>query len=116
MSFTVIVKQEAHQDTIDAYNYYEEKQPGLGERFLEALIQRYQELAEHPTYYSCIAEDPLKVLRDVRLEKFPYVVVYEIIDKEVVVYAVHNTYKHPRNKLRKSPFSVQIGPLTNSGR
>lgn len=52
MSFTVIVKQEAHQDTIEAYNYYEGKQSGLGEMFLEALLHRYQELAEHPTYYS----------------------------------------------------------------
>ena len=102
MSFTVIVKQEAHQDTIEAYNYYEEKQSGLGEMFLETLRHRYHELAEHPTYYSYIDEDTLKVLRDVRLEKFPYVVVYEIIDKEVIVYAVHNTYKHSRNKLRKT--------------
>jgi len=34
MSFTVIVKKEAHQDTIDAYNYYEEKLTGLGKDFL----------------------------------------------------------------------------------
>ncbi|MBN8674547.1 MAG: type II toxin-antitoxin system RelE/ParE family toxin [Chitinophagales bacterium] len=101
MPFTVIVKQEAHQDTIDAYNYYEEKLTGLGERFLAALQQRYKELSANPTFYSYIDEDPLKILRDVKLEKFPFVVVYEIIEPEVVVYAVHNTYKHPRNKLRK---------------
>ena len=101
MSFTVIVKQEAHQDTVEAYNYYEEKQTGLGERFLDALQQRYKELAANPTFYSYIDEDPLKILRDVKLEKFPFVVVYEITGNEVVVYAVHNTYKHPRNKLRK---------------
>ncbi len=101
MSFTVIVKQEAHQDTIDAYNYYEEKLTGLGERFLDALQQRYKELSANPTFYGYIDEDPLKILRDVKLEKFPFVVVFEIIENQVVVYAVHNTYKHPRNKLRK---------------
>ena len=101
MSFTVIVKQEAHQDTIDAYDYYEEKLTGLGERFLNALQQRYKELSANPNLYGYIDEDPLKVLRDVKLEKFPFVVVYEIVEKEVVIYAVHNTYKHPRNKLRK---------------
>lgn len=51
MPFTVIVKQEAHQDTIDAYNYYEEKLTGLGERFLAALQQRYKELSANPTFY-----------------------------------------------------------------
>ncbi|MEI9947047.1 MAG: type II toxin-antitoxin system RelE/ParE family toxin [Chitinophagaceae bacterium] len=49
MSFIVIVKQEAHQDTIDAYNYYEQKQPELGERFLKALFSCYRLLAEHPS-------------------------------------------------------------------
>jgi plasmid stabilization system protein ParE len=101
MPFTVIVKQEAHQDTIDAYNYYEEKLTGLGERFLDALQQRYKELSANPTFYSYIDEDPLKILMDVKLEKFSFVVVYEIIENQVVVYAVHNTYKHPRNKLKK---------------
>lgn len=101
MLFTVIVKQEAHQDALDAYNYYEEKRAGLGERFLEALQHRYQQLAKQPTHFSYIDEDPLKVLRDVRLEKFPYLVVYEIVGTEVVVYAVHNMHKHPRNKLKK---------------
>ena len=101
MSFIVIVKQEAHQDTIDAYDFYEAKLSGLGERFLNALQQRYTELSANPTFYSYIDEDSLKVLRDVKLEKFPFVVVYEIVENEVVVYSVHNTYKHPRNKLRK---------------
>jgi ParE toxin of type II toxin-antitoxin system, parDE len=101
MSFTVIVKQEAHQDTLDAYSYYEEKLAGLGERFLDALQQRYTELSANPTFYSYIDEDPMKVFRDVKLEKFPFVIVYEIIENQVVVYAVHNTYKHPLNKLRK---------------
>jgi hypothetical protein len=65
------------------------------------LEKRYRKLSAHPTFYSYIDEDPLKILRDVKLEKFPFVVVYEIIENQVVVYAVHNTYKHPRNKLRK---------------
>ena len=69
MSFTV-VKKEAHQDTIDAYNYYEQKQSGLGEKFLESLLERYTDLSKHPTHYSPIEEDTLKVLRDVRLKKF----------------------------------------------
>jgi hypothetical protein len=66
------------------------------------LQQGYNELSANPTFYSYIDEDPLKILRDVKLEKFPFVVVYEIAEDQVVVYAVHNTYKHPRNKLRKT--------------
>ncbi|MBK7289592.1 MAG: hypothetical protein IPI78_04715 [Chitinophagaceae bacterium] len=65
MPFTVIVKQEAHNDTVDAYYYYEEKLTGLGEKFLIALQMRYDDIATNPTFFSYIDEDPLKVLRDV---------------------------------------------------
>lgn len=75
MAYTVIVKQEAVNDAVDAYEFYEKKQPGLGERFLEVLAKRYSDLSLHPSHYSFIKEDPLNILRDVRLEKFPYVVV-----------------------------------------
>ena len=101
MSFTVIVKQEAHEDALAAYDYYEEKQPGLGERFLTELQKTYLQLAGLPSANGFIAEDPLKVLRDVKVARFPYVAIYEIIDREVVVYAVHNTYKHPRGRFRR---------------
>jgi plasmid stabilization system protein ParE len=102
MSFRVIVTKEAHHDALEAFRYYEEKQSGLGERFLKLLESCYLSLSQHPEHYSFIDEDPLKVLRDVKLDKFPYVVVFEILEAKVVVYAVHNTYKHPANKRRKS--------------
>jgi hypothetical protein len=101
MLFNLIIKEEAHVDTIEAYNYYEEKSVGLGERFLQALLKRYNDLAQHPTHYSFINEDETLHLRDVVLEKFPFVIVFEIIEEDVIVYAVHNTYKHPRKKIRK---------------
>jgi hypothetical protein len=50
MPFTVIVKEEAHKDVLEAYNYYEEKSAGLGERFLEALQLRYNELSTNPSF------------------------------------------------------------------
>jgi hypothetical protein len=37
MSYNLIVKTEASQETTDAYLYYENEMEGLGERFLAAL-------------------------------------------------------------------------------
>ena len=50
MSYQLIIRQEAHLDANEAYTYYEEKSPGLGERFLQELIQRYNEIKEHPEW------------------------------------------------------------------
>jgi hypothetical protein len=102
MYFKVIVTKEAHNDTLEAYLYYEEKHNGLGERFLDVLQLCYQSLSRQPENYGYISEDPFKIFRDVKLEKSPYVVVFEIIEAEAIVYAVHNTYKQPGNKFRKT--------------
>ena len=101
MAYIVIVKQEAIEDAVEAYEYYETKQPGLGERFLEALTKRYSHLSLHPSHYSFIEEDSLNILRDVRLEKFPYVVVFELTSSEVIVYAIINMRRNPLRKIRE---------------
>ncbi len=99
MSYQLIIREEAHLDAKEAYNYYEEKSPGLGERFLQELIQRYKDIIEHPEYYGFIDEQ--KVIRDVKLRHFPYLVVYEISDDKVIVYSVFNGSKSPNKKVPK---------------
>ncbi len=51
MSYKLIIKEEAIADMQEAYDYYEEQQTGLGERFLAALQERFASLSEHPQYY-----------------------------------------------------------------
>jgi plasmid stabilization system protein ParE len=67
MPFTLVITEEAHLDILEAYQYYEEKQKDLGNRFLNALQNCYQSLAMHPEHYSYINEDYHRILRDVKL-------------------------------------------------
>ena len=99
MSYQLIIRDEAHLDSLEAYNYYEENSPGLGERFVQELVQRYNDIAEHPEYYGFIDEQ--KIIRDVKLRHFPYLVVYEINNDKVIVYSVFNGYKNPDKKVPK---------------
>jgi len=99
MTFNVFIKAEAHEDAVTAFLYYEEKQYGLGEKFLNSLHNKYSDISLHPYNYSFIDEDPLKVLRDVRLRSFPYVIVFEIVNMDVIVYAVHHFKRNPFQKL-----------------
>jgi hypothetical protein len=52
MAFEVIIKAEAHEDALRAFLYYEGQKEGLGEKFLEALSKRYNDLSNHPNHYS----------------------------------------------------------------
>ena len=69
----------------------------MGERFLELLVARVNDISTDPQNYSFLKGDDRRILRDVKLRSFPFVVIFEVsaID-EVVVYAVHNTRRKPR--------------------
>lgn len=99
MPYQLIIREAAHSDAKEAYDYYEEKSPGLGEHFLQELIQRYNDIIDHPEYYGFIDEQ--KIIRDVKLRHFPYLVVYEISNDKVIIYSVFNGYKNPTKKVPK---------------
>lgn len=59
----------------------------------EELHQKYISLSAHPEFYSYV--DHQKMIRDVKVDRFPYVIIFEIEKVEVIILAVHNTYKRP---------------------
>jgi plasmid stabilization system protein ParE len=95
-NFTLIVKQEADKEVTEAYRWYENKVEGLGERFLDALEDCYNAIDINPTTFQKIH----KQYRQAILNTFPYVVIYEKIKSDIIVYAVFATAQHPNRKIR----------------
>lgn len=93
MIFNLIVTEIAELHVVETCLYYEEQQPGLSERFLNELENAYKKIAEHPQYYSYISSKD--GYRDVCLNKFPYVVIYQIHENDVIVVDVFNTHRQP---------------------
>ena len=91
MSLSIHLTEEALQEEADAYLYYEEQAEGLGERFLQDVEAVLARVAEHPTYYSF--SDSTKTIRDVALDLFPFVIIYEIKSDHINVYHIHHTKK-----------------------
>jgi hypothetical protein len=89
-----------------AYDHFENTRAGLGEEFLSELLKQFDDLASTPHNYGYI-DDQIKI-RDVKIDRFPYVVVFEISQDEVIVYAVHNTYRHPKKKVEKVTYQGLI--------
>lgn len=96
MAFNILITDEAQQDILSAYLYYEEQQTGLGERFLSELAYRYKDLSVHPQYYSFLAADTTQRLRKLKLPHFPYIILYQVINDDVIIHAVHNYHKNMR--------------------
>ena len=97
MSWRVVVRPEAQGDIAEAAEWYEARQAGLGTEFREATIQVFDALADNP-FLNC--RQPARPhIRWRYPQRFPYRVIYEIIESEnlVVIAAVLHAARHDRH-------------------
>lgn len=95
--YKLIIKEEADFDIISAYQWYEKKQEGLGERFILELENCFKIIDINPNTFQII----YKKQRQAVLHKFPFVIIYEQITNEIIVFAVFHTSQNPVKKFRK---------------
>lgn len=81
---TTILVPEAVADVADAYEWYEGKDIGLGDSFLNCLDTAFASIAEHPTHYPVRFDSFRRIL----LDRFPYAICYEYDDQAVFVHYV----------------------------
>ena len=81
----------------EAAAWYEARQEGLGGEFLEEVIRVWRTLGEHPLL-NC-RRHPTKNIRWRYPERFPYRIIYEVLEAErkVVVAAVLHAARHDRH-------------------
>ena len=92
--YKLVVQAAAVKMSQDAYDWYNEQQPNLGDLFLFELERCFDKLENNPLYYA----PSKKNFRQIRFKTFPYVIVYEIIGNDVVIFSVFHTSKNPRKK------------------
>ena len=94
MTYKIILENRAITDSKTAYNYYELIQVGLGDRFMRALEGRINSIRLNPKLFRKIKDE----IRQVSLKKFPFVIIYEIFEDIVIVYAIFHTSRNPDSK------------------
>jgi toxin ParE1/3/4 len=97
MSWTVVVRPEAGDDVMEVAAWYDQRQPGLGDEFVEEVLRVYDSLAINPHLNS--RRHPRKNVRWRFPDRFPYRVIYEIIESEktVVIAALIHAARHDRH-------------------
>lgn len=91
MIYQLIFQEEAIEDVRNAYAWYEDQLPGLGEDFLTELDKVFEKLAHHPQHYGFAFDD----FRDIRTTRFPYLVVFKIEDNIVYINKVKHSKRRP---------------------
>ena len=93
MKYNLILTVDAQLEETDAYNYYENIRPGLGEDLLINLEKSYNNIAKNPFYYGYLYSS--KTLRFTRVNTFPYIIIYLVSGSDVTILSVRNTHRKP---------------------
>jgi plasmid stabilization system protein ParE len=89
---SLIILPEAEQDIIDAYDWYQNQELGLGEEFLRCVDASIQFIQRNPEMYEIAHASYRRVL----VRRFPYAIFYEYIGMVVTVYGVFHCSQNPR--------------------
>jgi len=68
-------------DFQSAYDWYQAKQPGLGEEFIEDFRRAYQRLRQSPEFYSARFSN----VRRLNLGRFPYGIFYVLKPDQIQI-------------------------------
>lgn len=95
MVFKIIISQLASLEITESIDFYESRQKGLGKQFINSLKSAFGILKSNPELF------PIKrksIYREMSLKKFPFIIIYEIIGNEVILYSIFHTSRSPDKK------------------
>ena len=96
MSYSVVFLRRARKNILDAWNWYEDKQPGLGDRFLNEVDKVVRQIEKIPDRYP----ERKKKFREAKINIFPYLIIYQVSKEEkiIAVSSVFHTSQNPKKK------------------
>jgi plasmid stabilization system protein ParE len=87
----LIVKPEAEEDLLLAYEWYEIRRPGLGDDFLMSVEATFERIKRNPNEFIL----KYKEVRRARLNRFPYIILFTKENELLVVLAVIHDKRDP---------------------
>ena len=93
MPHSIEISEEAENDILIAFEWYEQQRPQLGAEFIDILDNCLKDIAQHPQYFGY----KHKHLRGCAVKKFPYLVLFQVEIKTVKIISVFHTNRNPES-------------------
>jgi plasmid stabilization system protein ParE len=90
MNLPLVFHPDVKGEVDEAYRWYEQQRPGLGDDFLEALDEVFARLEHAAEAHQVIYRD----VRQARPRRFPYGVYYRVHPDRVEIIAVQHSRRH----------------------
>ncbi|MEO8234570.1 MAG: type II toxin-antitoxin system RelE/ParE family toxin [Flavobacterium sp.] len=95
MAFKIQILKLAEIEIDNAIAFFENRRKGLGKNFLIYLKGYFKILETNPELFQ-IKKQPY--FRELPLVKFPFVIIYEIYNNEILIHSIFHTSRDPIKK------------------
>ena len=82
MADTFILLPDAERDIAEGYDWYEKREPGLGEELLRCVDACFLSIRRNPEMYAFAHESYRRAL----VRRFPYAIFYEHFEDTITIY------------------------------
>ena len=91
--------QEAQYELDDAIDYYNLESEGLGQEFLQEVINALDRIVNFPNAWHSLSKNT----RRCQTKRFPYGLIYSEMEKEILIISVSNLHRKPNHWKNRKP-------------
>ena len=92
MTPRLFLRPEARTELAEAFRWYQERSPGLGNEFLRAVRIALAAIERAPTQFPTALDD----IRRAQLRRFPYHIFFVVLPANISVLAIQHGRRDPR--------------------
>lgn len=94
----IVFESRALKEIADSWNWYEQSQVGLGNKFEKAVYNRLDEIQKDPERYP----QKKKPYRETGIKKYPFLIIYKFykVEKIILVISIFHTSRNPKSKYK----------------
>jgi plasmid stabilization system protein ParE len=85
------IVNQAEDDLVDGYNFYEDQAPGLGEYFLDCIYSGVESLVLYAGIHRIVHKNYRRILA----ERFPFAIYYTVSGDEIKIHAIIDCRRDP---------------------
>jgi plasmid stabilization system protein ParE len=97
-AYTAIISSRAQKELAESWAWYEDRLPGLGDRFTGEVLKRIRQIQDNPDRYPT----RFKLYKEAQVDTFPFLIIFRIINKTnlIRVVSVFHTAQNPGKKYK----------------
>ena len=92
MPLSLIITEKAQEDLGNAFQWYEDQEPGLGKKFTRCIDDKITDIKRHPLHHQVILSNQV---RRALINRFPFSIYFVIEVELITIFAILHQRRSP---------------------